>query len=297
MKGKLLKVCSSMKIFKTKKRIALFVFLTLILCGLFAALWAFVIEPNRVVVRENEIKLPEWPTAFNGLRIVAVSDLHAGARYIDGAKLEKVVAMINETQPDLIVILGDFIARDEKEKLLMEPEVTAIKLSGLKSKLGVYAVLGNHDWLFDGERVKRSLAAAGIRVLESEVAEIEKDGQTIWLLGVPDFWTRQPIDLRPALQKINKPGPVIALTHNPDVFPILPSSIILTLAGHTHGGQVSIPFIGRPIIPSRYGERYAIGHIEENGRHLFVTPGIGTTGIPVRFRVPPEISVITVESN
>lgn len=283
-----------MKIFKTKKRASLIIFLAILLCGLSLALWAFVIEPNRLVVRKSEIKLADWPASLNGLRIVAISDIHAGSRYINEAKLDKLVAMVNETEPDLIVILGDFIARDEKEKLLMEPEVTARHLSALRSKYGNYAVLGNHDWMFDGERVRRSLTSAGIRVLESEAASIEKDGQTIWLLGVPDLWTRQPIDLRPALLQINKPGPIIALTHNPDVFPTLPSTITLTLAGHTHGGQVSIPFIGRPVIPSRYGERYAIGQIVENNRHLFVTPGIGTTGIAVRFRVPPEISVVTV---
>ncbi len=286
-----------MNIFKTKKRIALFIFGAILLTGLCLALWAFVIEPNRVVVNEEEIKLAAWPAALNGLRVVAISDIHGGSRYINEAKLEKVVAMINAAQPDLIVILGDFIAQDEKENVLMEPEVMAGKLKALRARYGVYAVLGNHDWWFDGERVRRSLTEAGIRVLENDVAQIQKDGQTLWLMGVPDFWTRQPIDLRPVLQKITTNDPVIALTHNPDVFPTLPANVILTLAGHTHGGQVRIPLIGRPIVPSKYDERYAIGHVVENERHLYVTPGIGTTGIAVRFLVPPEISVLTLKSN
>jgi predicted MPP superfamily phosphohydrolase len=285
-----------MKIFKTKKRFALVIFLIVIIAIAFVALWAFVIEPNRIVIRNQEIKLAGLPAAFNGVRIVAISDLHAGSKYIDAAKLDKVVSMINATKPDMIVILGDFIARDENEKLLMEPEITAGKLKELRAPLGVFAVLGNHDWLFDGDRVTRVLTNAGIKVLESDVAQVTKDGQSIWLLGVPDFWTRQPIDLRTALDKINSPGPVIALTHNPDVFPQLPPNVVLTLAGHTHGGQVMIPLIGRPIVPSRYGARYAVGHIVENGRHLFVTPGIGTTGMAVRFLVPPEISVLTLRA-
>lgn len=284
-----------MRLFKSKKRAVLAIFAALLVTGGALLLWAFVIEPNRLVVNEVEIKLPAWPAAFAHLKIVAISDLHAGMPFINEAKLEKVVATANATEPDVIVLLGDFIAHDKNEKLLMAPEVIAGKLKGLRAKYGVYAILGNHDWWFDGERVRRALTSVGIRVLENEVAKLEKDGQIVWLLGVPDYWTRQPIDLRPALAQINAPGPVIALTHNPDIFPTLPANISLTLAGHTHGGQVNIPFYGRPVIPSQYGERYAVGYIQENGRHLFVTPGIGTTGLAVRFRVPPEISVLTID--
>ncbi|HEY0544925.1 MAG TPA: metallophosphoesterase [Pyrinomonadaceae bacterium] len=279
---------------KNKKRIILYILGAPLLIATLLVLWAFVIEPNRVVVNTVEIKIPAWPAAFAHLKIVAISDLHAGRPYINEAKLEKVVEMANATEPDLIVLLGDFIARDKDENLLMTPEIIASKLKGLHARYGVYAVLGNHDWNFNGERVTRALEAAGIRVLENDVAPIQHDGQTVWLLGVPDFWMRQPIDIRPALAKINAPGPVIALTHNPDVFPTLPPNVSLTLAGHTHGGQVNIPFYGRPIVPSQYGERYAAGYIQENNRQLFVTTGIGTTGLAVRFRVPPEIAVLTI---
>ena len=279
---------------KNKKRIILYILGAPLLIATLLVLWAFVIEPNRVVVNTVEIKIPAWPAAFAHLKIVAISDLHAGRPYINEAKLEKVVEMANATEPDLIVLLGDFIARDKDENLLMTPEIIASKLKGLHARYGVYAVLGNHDWNFNGERVTRALEGAGIRVLENDVAPIQHDGQTVWLLGVPDFWMRQPIDIRPALAKINAPGPVIALTHNPDVFPTLPPNVSLTLAGHTHGGQVNIPFYGRPIVPSQYGERYAAGYIQENNRQLFVTTGIGTTGLAVRFRVPPEIAVLTI---
>lgn len=287
-----------MRFFKSKKRAAFYIIGVPLLIGLLLVLWAFVIEPNRVVVNEVEIKLPAWPAAFANFKIVAISDMHAGMPFINEAKLQRVVSMANQTEPDLIVLLGDFIARHSKdERLLMTPEMIADNLKGLHAKYGVYAVLGNHDWNFDGERVRRALEGAGIHVLENDVAQIQKDGQTLWLLGVPDFWMRQPIDIRPAMEKINAPGPIIALTHNPDVFPTLPPNISLTLAGHTHGGQVNIPFIGRPIVPSQYKERYAAGYIQENNRRLFVTTGIGTTGIAVRFRVPPEIAVLTINSN
>jgi len=97
-----------------------------------------------------------------------------------------------------------------------------------------------------------------------------------------------------ALAPVPEGAPVIVLTHNPDLFVRMPARVLLTLASHTHGGQVNLPVLGRLIVPSRYGERYAIGHVHENGRDLFVTPGIGTSIVPVRFRVPPEISLIAV---
>jgi predicted MPP superfamily phosphohydrolase len=96
------------------------------------------------------------------------------------------------------------------------------------------------------------------------------------------------------LAKLNDDAPALLITHNPDLFPLIPPRVCLTLAGHTHGGQVAIPFVGRPIVPSRYGERYAIGHIQEHGRRMFVTSGVGTSIIPVRFRVPPEVVFLTI---
>jgi hypothetical protein len=110
---------------------------------------------------------------------------------------------------------------------------------------------------------------------------------------VSDVRTR-PAAIARALAPVPEGAPVIVLTHNPDLFVRVPPRVLLTLAGHTHGGQVNLPVLGRLIVPSRFGERYAIGHVHEDGRDLFVSPGIGTSIVPVRFRVPPEISVLTV---
>jgi hypothetical protein len=114
-----------------------------------------------------------------------------------------------------------------------------------------------------------------------------------WIAGVADLWTR-PVNIPRALSGVPAEEPVLLLTHNPDVFPDVPARVALTLAGHTHGGQVALPFVGRPILPSRYGQRYAYGLVVEEGRALFVSPGIGTSLLPVRFRVPPEISIVTL---
>jgi predicted MPP superfamily phosphohydrolase len=129
--------------------------------------------------------------------------------------------------------------------------------------------------------------------LDDEVVELKWRDSSFWLAGLADLWTR-PQNISQTITKIPQGKPVIALTHNPDIFPRLPPSVQLLLAGHTHGGQVNFPLIGRPIEPSDFGQRYGAGHVFENGHHLFTTTGIGTSILPLRFRVPPEIVLLTI---
>ena len=278
-----------------KKRVIKITAAVIALVFVFAVVWAFFIEPNRLVVKEETIELANWPTNFENLKIAVLSDLHVGSPFIDADKLQLIVRKVNETQPDLIVILGDFIASVRGGKVV-EPEIIADNLRGLRARHGVFAVLGNHDWGYNGARVRNALEAVGIRDLEDDVARIERDGQAIWLAGLKDMWTNRP-DIEGTLQKVMDESPVIALTHNPDLFVRIPQRVILTLAGHTHGGQVNLPLFGRTRVPSEYGQRYAAGHVLENNHHLFVTTGIGTSVIPVRFRVPPEIVILTLKTS
>lgn len=132
-------------------------------------------------------------------------------------------------------------------------------------------------------------------MLENDVAALDINGQRLWLAGLSDEWEGKP-ELTGTLAKITDQSPVIALTHNPDLFPRLPSYIALTLAGHTHGGQCVFPFIGRPIVPSKFGQRYAAGYLIEDQKSLFVTSGLGTSILPVRFGVPPEIALLKLVS-
>ncbi len=259
------------------------------------AIWAFIIEPNRLVVHDETIALSNWPSALNGLRIAALSDLHAGSPFIDADKLRLVVKRTNETNPDVIVLLGDFMVRDSWHSKEMPPEVIAEALKELHAPFGVYAVLGNHDWWYDVTRVHTALESQGIRVLENDVARLDRNGQAFWLAGIADAWSLKD-DIAGTAKRVPTGEPAIALTHNPDILPRFPPAFRLTLAGHTHGGQVNLPFLGRRIVPSEFGQRYAAGHIEEEGKHLFVTTGIGTSVFPVRFRVPPEIAVLTLLS-
>jgi len=258
--------------------------------------WACLIEPNRLIVHQETISLPNWPASLDGFRVAAISDIHAGSPFIGIEKVRQIVSMTNDQKPDLIVLLGDFVVTDRFFKHTIDPEVIAEALKDLHAPTGIYAVLGNHDWWFDGYRVRRALEAVGIKVLENEVARVEAKGEKLWLAGLADALTR-PQDVYGTLSKVPSGESAIVLTHVPDVFPLITTQIRLTLAGHTHGGQVNLPFVGRPVVPSQYGQRYAAGLVVENGKHLFVTTGVGTSIIPIRFRVPPEIAILTLKSN
>lgn len=278
----------------TKKRAILATIAALSLLGIALAVWSFLIEPDRLIVKDVQLQIDGWPVAFDNLRIAAIGDLHVGSPHVGVEKLQELVRVVNEKNPDVVLIAGDFVIQDVVGGRFVEPEIIAENLRGLKARLGIYAVLGNHDRWLDAERVRRSLESAGIRVLENDVARLEQGGQVLWLAGLSDLWTARP-DIQGTLAKIDREGAVVAFTHNPDLFPQIPSKVHLTVAAHTHGGQVNIPLIGRPIVPSDFGQRYAVGHIIENGRHLFVTTGVGTSIIPVRFRVTPEIALLTIK--
>ena len=227
------------------------------------------------------------------MRIAMIGDIHTDTRYINEAKLQRIVDLTNAQHPDLIVLLGDYIHGVRGNSEHVEPEVTARYLKNLKAPLGVYSVLGNHDWWYNGERVRQVFESEGIPILENEVKELNWHGKSFWLAGLADLWTR-PQHVGETIGKIPAGSTIIALTHNPDIFPNLPQSVPLLLAAHTHGGQVNIPLIGTPIVPSRFGSKYTAGHIFENNHHLFVTTGIGTSIMRVRFRVPPEIVILQI---
>jgi predicted MPP superfamily phosphohydrolase len=265
----------------------------LLICGVVG--WAFFIEPNRLVVRQETIEIDRWPSGLSGLKIAVLSDLHVGSAYIDERKLRTIVERTNQLQPDLIVILGDYITGNGRTSHRVEPEVFAPLLKDLHAPLGVYSVLGNHDWWYNGVKVRRALEANGLKVLENEVAEIDVRGTHLWLVGLADLWTRPQL-IEATIAQVPQDAPMIALTHNPDIFPQVPARVNLLLAGHTHGGQVRFPLIGSVVESSRYGERYEAGHVVENGHDLFVTTGIGTSIVPVRFGVPPEIVLLVVKS-
>ena len=255
--------------------------------------WAVLVEPGRVRVRTVDLPLPAWPPALDGLRVAVMGDIHAGAPHVGGDKLRAIVADVNRSAPDVVVLLGDYVIHGVVGGRFVEPEATAEILAGLHAPGGIVAILGNHDWWYDGTRVRRALEARGIVVLENEAHRVDHEGGSFWLAGLADLWTRRP-DIAGTLALIPGGEPVVLLSHNPDVFPEVPARVAVTLAAHTHGGQIRLPPFPPPVVPSRYGSRYAAGHVVEGGRHLFVTTGIGTSIIPVRFAVPPEVVVLVL---
>jgi predicted MPP superfamily phosphohydrolase len=266
--------------------------MTLVYFGL--GIWAFYIEPSSLIIHNVTLKVPHWRAEHAGLKIAVLTDLHVGSPYIGIEKLNLIVARTNAQHPDLVVLLGDFVIEDVIGGRFIEPEVIAQGLKGLRAPLGVVCVLGNHDWWYDGYRVTKALRQTGIVVLENQAYRIEYHGKPFWVGGLAELMTRHP-DIPGTLAQVDDDDPVILIVHNPDIFPDVTSRASLTIAGHTHGGQVDLPLLGRRIVPSKYGKRYASGLVVERGRHLYVSTGIGTSIIPVRFRVPPEITILTLD--
>ncbi|WP_245461044.1 metallophosphoesterase [Mesorhizobium sp. M7A.F.Ca.US.005.03.2.1] len=241
------------------------------------------------------------------LRIVALADIHACRPWMTPERIASLVEDANALQPDVIVLLGDYIAGMPLVTGPVTPSQWASALSDLKAPLGVLSILGNHDWWADGfaQRAgagptvaRKALEKVGIPVLENDVVRLEKDGHGVWIAGLADQLALLPTsdragftgldDLDGTLAKVSDTSPIILLAHEPDIFPKVPWRVSLTLSGHTHGGQIRL-FGYSPVVPSRFGNRYAYGHVVEKDRNLIVSGGLGFSILPVRFGMRPEI--------
>lgn len=266
-----------------------------LLLGLACGVWGFLLEPRRLIEAPYVLALPAWPAQCDGLRVDAVADLHTGSPHNGVGRLDEIVARLAASDSDAVFLGGDYLTQGVLMGRFVGPATIAGRLRALTARKPVFAVLGNHDWWDDGPRMRAALESAGVVVLENSSRRVVLGGCELWITGIGDFWEGRP-DPAGAFAKVPAGAPVLALTHNPDVFPVMPPRAALLVAGHTHGGQVNLPLLGRLVVPSQYKDRYAIGHIVEGGRHLFVTPGIGTSILPVRFGVPPEISRLTLKA-
>ena len=277
--------------------------------------YGLAVEPVlRLEVTRYRITPAGWPRDLR-LSIGVIADLHAGGPAMPAERIRGIVANTNALGPDLIVLLGDFAASHKFKTRSVAPEVWSEALGELAAPLGVHAILGNHDWWDDiaAQRARRGpvlgrrmLEREGIPVYENDVVRLTHNGRPFWLAGLGDQlalfngrrkrnWRNfQGVDdLQGTLAKVTDDAPVILLAHEPDIFPQVPARVSLTLSGHTHGGQIRL--LGySPMVPSRFGNRFAYGHIVEDGRHLVVSGGLGCSILPVRIGVPPEIVMIDV---
>jgi uncharacterized protein len=277
------------------------------------AAYGFFFEPlRRPKLTPYNVNLGNWPVGL-ALKIAVIADVHACRPWMTVGRIRSIVDTANGLGADLIVLLGDYATGHHFVYGTVHSDDWSAALSGLKAPLGVHAILGNHDWWADKPAQvtgvgpiygRRALERVGIPVYENDVVRLTKDGQPFWLAGLGDqlafFPSRHRYvgrrlgvdDLSATLAKVPEGEAVILLAHEPDIMVRVPERVALVLSGHTHGGQLRL-FGWSPVVPSRYGNRYAYGHVREQC-DLIVSGGLGCSIAPFRLGVPPEIVVVTV---
>lgn len=282
---------------RPRARWVLFAAIALVECAYWLNIYAWFIEPNQLVVRRVEIVSEEWRGA--PLTIAVVSDTHVGGPHVDAARMGRIVKRVNELRPELVVLLGDYVnghATDSERTPAQNQEITGgiATFAALRARYGVVAAIGNHDVWYNRIIVTTALQDAGAAALWNRHIVVRRSGGAFIVAGLEDDTTSHP-DLAAALDGAPPDTDTIVISHSPDPFADMPRGPALTLAGHGHCGQVTIPFIGRPILPLR-NKRYGCGPIQERGAQMYVTAGIGTSIVPVRFLNPPEIVLITLRA-
>jgi len=285
--------------------------LTLATAGLGS--YACVVEPGfRLDITSYNFTPPRWTPGLK-LKAALIADIHACEPLMSAARIRHIAAITNSLQPDIVFLLGDFNAGHRYVTGPVYPAQWGEALSILKAPLGIYAILGNHDWWHgalprmrsdDGESVRRALRDANFKVLENESVPLAKDGLPFWVAGLGDQLA-YPLgrrafegfdDLDGTLAQVADESPVLLLAHEPFVFRRVPERVSLTLCGHTHGGQVNLPVVTKLFTEDQFGMAKVYGHIAEGGRHMIISAGLGTSVAPVRLFRPPEIVVLTIGS-
>lgn len=260
-------------------------------------IYAWYVEPNRLVVRRVEIVSDHWHGA--PITIAALGDTHVGGPHVDSARVLRIVQRVNALRPDLVLLLGDYVNGHHQDADLTPAQNQNVlggvaTFAALNARYGVVAVTGNHDAWYNRQAIISALQEAGVAALSNRNIVIHRSGGPVVIAGLEDLWTGHP-DLTAALDGAPANTDTIVIAHNPDTFAPLPAGPALFLAGHAHCGQVTVPFVGRPVLPL-HNKRYGCHLIRENGKIIYVTAGIGESIAPVRFLNPPEIVLITLRS-
>lgn len=243
-------------------------------------------------VSRVEVMLKNLPTAFDGLTIAQLTDIHHGI-YTGADYIHRCVQLVNELQPDLIALTGDFTYGGQK---YVGP--CAEVLSGLRARIGTYAVLGNHDYYVGASLVALALKQSGCAVMIDKLDRLELRGEKLWLAGVDDLYYGTT-NLKQMLRDVPNDATRVVLSHNPDFieeFAAKSEHADLMISGHTHGGQIRFPIAGAPQVSSAYGQRYVAGLNRKDAMQIYTSRGIGTILLPTRVSCPPEIVLFTLRS-
>jgi uncharacterized protein len=253
-----------------------------------AAGYAAVFEPNNVIVERKQVQLPNLPNAFDGFRIVLLTDLHLHP-FTTTELIRRTVEISNALKPDLVLLGGDFVCGSAEAVLELAPI-----LERLDTKHGLFAVLGNYDYYCGADIVLDGLRRASIRVLMNEGVRLTVGAGSIFLAGIDSVSAGQP-DPGAAFSARKNEGVSLALVHEPDYISKLSRlvQVDLQLSGHTHGGQVRIPGLG-PIVLPELGHTYVEGLYRVGPSQVYTSRGIGMVGVPFRFNCPPEVTEITL---
>lgn len=273
---------------RSLKRWTIGVLVGLLILALLMAWHGYSTARGDPVVRETRIAIRDWPAGERPVRILLMSDIHVAGPDMPPERLERIVAHANGLRPDAILIAGDFISEKTLSTRTYSFDEIAGPLAGLRARLGVFAVLGNHDHWVDADAARAALARADLRVLNNDAAR----AGPLAIGGLDDDHTGHA-DLGRTLAAMQAAGGIpILLSHSPDPFPEVPGGVPLMVAGHTHCGQISLPLIGPLATASRHGSRYACGRMVEDGKTLIVSAGLGTSILPIRIGAVPDMWLI-----
>ena len=251
-----------------------------------ASAYATLIEPYNYLVSETDVYIKDLPAHFENYRITQLTDIHH-SRILGIEEVRRVVRLAQQTRPDIFVLTGDY---STSYRRYIEPCAEA--LGGLSAPDGVWAVLGNHDHYTDAELTTRALERHHIAVLDNKNTILRRGSDAIQLSGIDD-WTWNAADWAKAFAGLNKDVPTILLSHQPNVLEFEQTrNVSLILSGHTHGGQIKVPWLGPPARFATKDLRFAQGLFRHDGVQLYVSSGTGVIGLPIRFGVRPEIAVL-----
>lgn len=253
------------------------------------AAYARLIEPYNYLVSETDILIRDLPAAFEGFRITHLTDIHH-SRILGLNEVRRVVSLAQQTRPDMFVLTGDY---STSYRRYIEPCAEA--LAALNAPEGVWAVLGNHDHYTDPELTTRALQRHHIAVLNNAHTTLQRGSDAIQLSGIDD-WTWNAVNWERAFSGLKTSTPTILLSHQPTVLDFEQTqNVSLILSGHTHGGQLSFPFLGAPARFATADLKYSRGLFRRGDTQLYVSTGTGVIGLPLRFGVRPEIAVLRLK--